>query len=204
MEWNDFIIFSLHRQRIYSIPSSPCNKNTKWNNSMKRPRAKGKAGNLGRPMGGDTASAGRWKRTGLLPWKARHPGPPCGGRSAAFVAAAGAHPWSIMQCRVQDASATGGRPDRKGSRSTRQLQAHGTRIRPNFRTELHGASQTEKKNLCSSFTSSRFVPKFNQRLAKFLFVEMNSVLEHKRFRHGTYIAPNASVVCFGSNPTVVT
>ena len=62
----------------------------------------------------------------------------------------------------------------------------------------------KKKNLCSSFTSSRFVPKFNQRLAKFLFVEMNSVLEHKRFRHGTYIAPNASVVCFGSNPTVVT
>ena len=120
MEWNDFIIFSLHRQRIYSIPSSPCNKNTKWNNSMKRPRAKGKAGNLGRPMGGDTASAGRWKRTGLLPWKARHPGPPCGGRSAAFVAAAGAHPWSIMQCKTPAPQAAG-RTERDGARGSCKL-----------------------------------------------------------------------------------
>ena len=150
MDWNDVMIFfSLHRRRIYQVIIEflhPCNKNTKWNNSMKRPPAAAKeikswgsvawgAGNSGRPMGGDTASAGRWKRTGLLPWKARHPGPPCGGRSAAFFRCCGRCP-SMIHHAVQDASATGGRPDRKGW-STRQLQAHGRRIRLNFRTELH-------------------------------------------------------------------
>ena len=182
---------------------------------MKRPPAAAKeikswgsvawgTGNSGRPMGGDTASAGRWKRTGLLPWKARHPGPPCGGRSAAFFRCCGRCP-SMIHHAVQ-----GARRQRHGwPAGPKGVEEHAPaasswKIRPNFRTELHGASQTEKKNLCSSFTSSRFVPKFNQRLAKFLFVEMNSVLEHKRFRHGTSIAPNASVVCFGSNPTVVT
>ena len=205
MEWNDFIIFSLHRQRIYSIPSSPCNKNTKWNNSMKRPRAKGKAGNLGRPMGGDTASAGRWKRTGLLPWKARHPGPPCGGRSAAFFRCCGRCP-SMIHHAVQGARRQrhGWPAGPKGVEEHAPAASSWNKNQAEFQNWTTWRLTNWKKNLCSSFTSSRFVPKFNQRLAKFLFVEMNSVLEHKRFRHGTYIAPNASVVCFGSNPTVVT
>ena len=129
-----WFFFSLHRRRIYQVIIEflhPCNKNTKWNNSMKRPPAAAKeikswgsvawgAGNSGRPMGGDTASAGRWKRTGLLPWKARHPGPPCGGRSAAFVAAAGAHPWSIMQCKTP-APQVAGRTERDGARGSCKL-----------------------------------------------------------------------------------
>ena len=117
MDWNDVMIFfSLHRRRIYQVIIEflhPCNKNTKWNNSMKRPPAAAKeikswgsvawgAGNSGRPMGGDTASAGRWKRTGLLPWKARHPGPPCGGRSAAFFRCCGRCP-SMIHHAVQGA-----------------------------------------------------------------------------------------------------